>query len=135
MRQLFDLYICLRPTKAYPGNPLNYKDTIDITMFRENTEDMYSGVEFNPVPQELAAVLTKLSKPFERFSNLKLDDYAISCKINTRNGSERIIRAAFEYARNNGKQSVCVVHKANVVRATDGLFFEIAKNVAKEYLI
>lgn len=133
MRQLFDLYICLRPTKAYPGNPLNYKDTIDITMFRENTEDMYSGVEFNPVPKELAEVLTKTSKPFERFSKLGLDEYAVSCKVNTRKGSERIIRAAFEYAKNNGKQSVCVVHKANVVRATDGLFFETAKAIAKEY--
>ncbi len=54
MRQLFDLYICLRPTKAYPGNPLNFKEGIDLVVFRENTEDLYAGVEFSPVPQQLA---------------------------------------------------------------------------------
>ncbi len=133
MRQLFDLYICLRPIKAYPGNPLNFKENIDIVVFRENTEDLYSGVEFNPVPQELADVLTKLSKPFSAFSNLPLDQYAISTKINTKKGSERIIRAAFEFAKKFNRKKVTIVHKANVVRATDGLFLEIAKDVAKEF--
>ena len=133
MRQLFDLYICLRPIKAYPGNPLNFKEKIDIVVFRENTEDLYSGVEFNPVPQELADVLSKLSKPFSAFSKLPLDQYAISTKINTKKGSERIIRAAFDFARKFNRKKVTVVHKANVVRATDGLFLEIAKEVAKDY--
>lgn len=133
MRQLFDLYICLRPCKAYAGNPLNYKDGLDLVVFRENTEDLYAGVEFNPVPAELADTLSKLSKPFAAFRNLAPADYAISCKINTRKGSERIIRAAFEFARKFGRKKVTVVHKANVVRATDGLFFEIAKDVAKQY--
>jgi 3-isopropylmalate dehydrogenase len=133
MRQLFDLYICLRPIKAYAGNPINFKENIDIVVFRENTEDLYSGVEFNPVPQELADVLTKLSKPFSAFSKLPLDQYAISTKINTRKGSERIIRAAFDFAKKFNRKKVTVVHKANVVRATDGLFLEIAKDVAKEY--
>ena len=64
MRQLFDLYICLRPCKAYPGNPLNYKEGLDLVIFRENTEDLYAGVEFSPVPPELAETLGKLSKPF-----------------------------------------------------------------------
>ena len=54
MRQMFDLYICLRPCKAYPGNPLNFKETIDLVIFRENTEDLYAGVEFSPVPDALA---------------------------------------------------------------------------------
>ncbi|HNZ67592.1 MAG TPA: isocitrate/isopropylmalate family dehydrogenase, partial [Planctomycetota bacterium] len=67
MRQLFDLYTCLRPCKAYPGNPINFKEDIDIVVFRENTEDLYSGVEFNPVPEELATTLNKISKPFEVF--------------------------------------------------------------------
>ncbi|MDR3609284.1 MAG: isocitrate/isopropylmalate dehydrogenase family protein [Ignavibacteriaceae bacterium] len=133
MRQLFDLYICLRPIKAYAGNPLNYKEKIDIVVFRENTEDLYSGVEFNPVPRELAEVLTNLSKPFSAFSKLPLDQYAISTKINTKKGSERIIRAAFDFAKKFNRKKVTVVHKANVVRATDGLFLEIAKEVAKEY--
>lgn len=55
MRQLFDLYVCLRPIKAYPGNPLNFREDIDLVVFRENTEDLYAGVEFNPVPEEPAA--------------------------------------------------------------------------------
>jgi isocitrate/isopropylmalate dehydrogenase len=133
MRQMFDLYICLRPCKGYPGNPLNFKEGIDITMFRENTEDLYSGVEFVTVPDELADTLKKLSKPFAAFADLKGDQYAISCKINTKKGSERIVRAAFEYAKKFGRKKVTVVHKANVVRATDGLFFEQAKLVAKEF--
>jgi isocitrate/isopropylmalate dehydrogenase len=135
MRQLFDLYICHRPCKAYEGNPLNYynRTDIDLVVFRENTEGMYSGVEFNPVPQELADLLTKLSKPFAPFKDVPVDQYAISCKINTRKGSERIIRAAFEFAKKFNRKKVTVVHKANVVRATDGLFLETAKEVKKDY--
>jgi 3-isopropylmalate dehydrogenase len=133
MRQLFDLYICLRPCKAYPGNPINYKEAIDLVVFRENTEDLYAGVEFSPVPRELADTLDRLAKPFAPFSKLALDQYAISCKINTRASSERIVRAAFEFARKFKRKKVTIVHKANVVRATDGLFLEIAKEVAKQY--
>ncbi len=133
MRQLFDLYICLRPCRAYPGNPLNYKDDIDIVVFRENTEDLYSGVEFNPVPEKLIDVLKELNKPFAKFAGLKGDEFAVSCKVNTRYGSERIIRAAFDYAVKHGRKKVTVVHKANVVRATDGLFLDIAKKVAQKY--
>lgn len=133
MRQLFDLYICLRPCKAYEGNPLNYREKIDLVVFRENTEDLYSGVEFAPVPAELTAVLSQFSKPFSAFKNLKGDQYAVSCKINTRHGSERIVRAAFEFARKFHRKKVTIVHKANVVRATDGLFLETAKEVSKDY--
>jgi len=133
MRQLFDLYICLRPCKAYPGNPLNLKDAIDIVVFRENTEDLYAGVEFNPVPDALADTLKQLSKPFAHFAGLKGDQYAVSCKINTRKGSERIIDAAFAFARKHGRKKVTVVHKANVVRATDGMFLEIAREVGARY--
>jgi len=133
MRQLFDLFTCLRPCKAYPKNPLNYKEGIDIVVFRENTEDLYVGVEFNPVPDKLRDTLAELSPAFKTFKGLKGDEYAISCKINTKKGSERIIRAAFEFARKFNRKKVTVVHKANVVRATDGLFFEMAKAVAKDY--
>jgi len=133
MRQLFDLYICLRPCKAYPGNPLNFKEGIDLVVFRENTEDLYAGVEFNAVPKELADTLGKLSKPFAPFARLSPEEYAISCKINTRKGSERIARAAFDFARKQKRKKVTIVHKANVVRATDGLFLEAAKAVAKEF--
>ncbi len=133
MRQMFDLYNCLRPCKAYPGNPLNYKEGIDLVVFRENTEDLYSGVEFNPVPDALAETLMRVSKPFLPFSTLDRDQYAVSCKINTRKGSERIVRAAFDFARKFKRKKVTIVHKANVVRATDGLFLEIARDVAKSY--
>src|SRR5512139_793645 len=115
MRQMFDLYICQRPCKAYPGNPLNYRDNIDLMIFRENTEDLYAGVEFNPVPGELAETLARVSKSFAPFQKLPGDEYAVSCKINTRAGSERIARAAFEFARDHGRKKVTIVHKANVV--------------------
>jgi 3-isopropylmalate dehydrogenase len=133
MRQMFDLYICLRPCKGYKGNPLNYKENIDLVVFRENTEGMYSGVEFNPVPKELSDLLAKLSKPFAPFKDIPPDKFAISCKINTKKGSERIIRAAFDFARKFKRKKVTVVHKSNVVRATDGLFLETAKEVAKDF--
>ncbi len=133
MRQLFDLYTCLRPCKAYAGNPLNYREGIDIVVFRENTEDLYAGVEFNQVPSELAETLSMLSKPFASFKDIPLDQYAISCKVNTQKGSERIVRAAFDFARKFHRRKVTVIHKANVVRASDGLFLETAREVAHSY--
>ena len=133
MRQIFDLYTCLRPCKAYPGNPLNYKEDIDLVIFRENTEDLYSGVEFNPVPAELAEVLIKFSKPFAAFKDVPLDELAISSKVITHKGSERILRAAFEFARAHGRKKVTVIHKANVLRATEGMFLDIAREVHQEF--
>ena len=133
MRQMFDLYTCLRPCKAYPGNPLNYKEGIDMVIFRENTEDLYSGVEFSPVPDELKESLRKLSKPFGHFADIPGDQFAITCKINTQKGCDRIIRAAFEYAKTFGYPKVTVIHKANVVRATEGMFLETGKRIAKDY--
>jgi 3-isopropylmalate dehydrogenase len=133
MRQLFDLFVCLRPCRAYAGNPLNYKEGIDLVVFRENTEDLYAGVEFAPVPQALATTLKGLSKPFAPFADLAGDQYAVSCKVNTKKGSERIARAAYAFARKHGRKKVTIVHKANVVRATDGLFLEEARRVAREF--
>jgi len=133
MRQLFDLYVCLRPCKSYSGNPLNYREDIDLVIFRENTEDLYSGVEFNPVPAELADLLTKLSEPFGVFQDVPLNELAISSKIITKRGSERIIRAAFEFARKHGRKKVTVIHKANVVRATEGMFLDIARVVHEDF--
>jgi 3-isopropylmalate dehydrogenase len=134
MRQLFDLYVCLRPCKAYPGNPLNHREGIDLVVFRENTEDLYAGVEFSPVPQAVRDALSSESpKTFAPFADLAPEDYAVSCKINTRHGCERIIRAAFEFARDHGRKKVTIVHKANVVRATDGMFLEAGRRVAPEF--
>ena len=124
MRQLLDLYICLRPCKAYPGNPLNYKEGIDLTVFRENTEGMYIGVEYAKIPDEMFAVkgMEKLAK-----------DAAISIRAITPGGSERIVRAAFEFARKNNRRRVTAVHKANVLRMTDAVFMDAARKVAKEF--
>jgi 3-isopropylmalate dehydrogenase len=133
LRQFFDLYVCLRPCRAYPGNPLNYREGIDLTVFRENTEDLYAGVEFWPVPRALAETLDRLSPPFSAFTANDEAEYAISCKINTKRGSARIARAAFEFARQHGRKRVTIVHKANVVRAADGLFLEEARRVAAAY--
>lgn len=133
MRQLFDLYTCLRPCKAYPGNSLNYQEGIDLVVFRENTEDLYAGVEFSPVPAEVKDVLTRLSKPFSHFAKMQDGTYAITCKINSQAGCERIIRAAFEHAKRFNYPKVTVIHKANVVRATEGMFLEAGRRVAKDY--
>jgi isocitrate/isopropylmalate dehydrogenase len=127
------LFVCLRPCKAYAGNPLNYRNDIDLVIFRENTEDLYSGVEFSPVPQELAVVLNKYSGPFAAFKDVPLDQLAISNKVVTHKGCERILRAAFDFARRNRRRKVTVVHKANVVRATEGMFLDIAREVHKDY--
>jgi isocitrate/isopropylmalate dehydrogenase len=124
MRQMFELYICKRPCYAFPDNPLNYKEGIDLVIFRENTEDLYSGVEFHPAPEELFKL-----KGMERVSR----DAAISFKINTPRGCERIIKAAFEFAKDKGRKKITCVHKANVVRATDGLFLEIFHKTASAY--
>ncbi len=133
MRQEFNLYNCQRPTKAYKGNPLNFKEDIDIVVFRENTEDLYSGVEFPTVPKEVAKCLEENNPNFKKFSGLAGDEYAISCKINTKKGSENIIRAAFEYCKEHGRKKLTVVHKSNVVRASDGLFYQTARELSKEY--
>ncbi len=124
MRQLLDLYICLRPCKAYPGNPLNYRDGIDLAVFRENTEDLYVGIEFPSIPPQMQTLPGMQKVP---------PDAAVSLKINTRRGCERIVRAAFEFASKHGRRRVTCIHKANVVRVTDGLFLEVAKQVAGEY--
>jgi 3-isopropylmalate dehydrogenase len=124
MRQLLDLYICLRPCKAYPGNPLNYRDNIDLVVFRENTEGMYIGVEYATVPEEFYAV-----KGMDKIPR----NAALSLRAITPESSERIVRAAFEHAVNHGRKKVTAVHKANVLRQTDGVFMEAARKVAAEY--
>jgi 3-isopropylmalate dehydrogenase len=132
LRQLFDLYINLRPCKAYPGNPLNYRDDIDLVVFRENTEGLYSGVEFHPLPREVMEAL-KIHPKMERFANTPLDEIALSCRIITKHGARRIVKAAFEYAKKTGRPSVTIVEKPNVLRETSGLMVRTAREVAQEY--
>ena len=129
MRQLFDLYINLRPAKTLPGvgTPLKGDPKVDIVLFRENTEDLYSAVEFFPLPAEHY----ELHKGMERFK--KMGDVAVSWRVYSKEGCDRIIRAAFEYAKANGLKSVVNCNKANVIRATDGLMKERFLEIAKEY--
>jgi isocitrate/isopropylmalate dehydrogenase len=128
MRQLFDLYINLRPAKSLPGigTPLKGNPDIDIVLFRENTEDLYAAVEFYPLPKEMF----DLHKGMERF---KGRDVAVSWRVFSQDGCERIIRAAFEYAKATGRKSVHCCNKANVIRETDGMMKRIFLEVAKEY--
>jgi len=133
LRQLFDLRTNLRPCKAYSGNPLNYKDDIDLTVFRENTEDLYSGVEFFPVPDDFRQAIEKANSKMKRFSATPANELAISLRIITRRASRNIVTDAFEYARKYGKPSVTVVEKPNVLRETSGLFVRNAREVARNY--
>ncbi|MFZ5980437.1 MAG: isocitrate/isopropylmalate dehydrogenase family protein [Candidatus Zixiibacteriota bacterium] len=133
LRQEFNLRTNLRPCKAYPGNPLNYKDGIDIVVFRENTEDLYSGVEFFPFPDEVRAVVKKHSKKMGRFDKTPGNEIAVSLRINTKKGCTDIITDAFEYAKKFNRKSVTVVEKPNVIRETSGLMVRTAREVAKNY--
>jgi isocitrate/isopropylmalate dehydrogenase len=133
LRQLFDLYVNLRPCKAYPGNPLNYREGIDLVVFRENTEDLYAGVEFHPLPSDVRSALEANSRAMDAFRSSPSEDIALSCRILTRRGCERIVRAAFEYAKRHGYGSVTLVEKPNVVRETSGLITREARRVAAEY--
>ncbi len=100
LRQIFNLHTNMRPCKAYKGNPLNYRDDIDIIVFRENTQGLYSGVEFSPVPKIVFDALMTHPK-MKQFEKVPLDDIAISTRIFTKNGCHSIITQGFEYAKNS----------------------------------
>jgi 3-isopropylmalate dehydrogenase len=132
LRQEFDLYTNLRPCKAYPGNPLNYRDDIDLVIFRENTEGLYAGVEFFPLPQSVRDALL-IHPKMKAFKDTPLDEIAVSTRIMTRKGCARIVRAAFEFARRHKRRSVTVVEKPNVLRETGGLMLGVAREIAAEF--
>jgi len=125
LRRLFDLYTNLRPCRAFKGNPLNYRDDIDLVVFRENTEGLYAGVEFYPLPDSI--------KSLEGMDTFAGEDSAASMRVFTRRGCRRIIEAAFKFAKDHKRKKVTVVHKANVVRKTCGMFLEEAEKVAENY--
>ncbi len=111
LRKEFDLYINLRPARSFHGVRSRY-DNIDLVTVRENTEEFYAGIEHYIDPQRSAAE---------------------TIGVVTRAGSERILRAAFEYAKKNGRKKVTIVHKANILKYTGGLFLEVGKKIAQEY--
>ena len=133
LRQEFDLHTNLRPCKAYPGNPLNYKEGIDLVIFRENTEGMYGGVEFHPLPQEVFDVLAANHPKMKKFEQYGLDNLAMSTRIMSRQKCANIVTQAFEYAQKNGYKTVTVVDKPNVLRETGGLMIRTARKVAENY--
>jgi 3-isopropylmalate dehydrogenase len=132
LRQLFNLHTNLRPCKAFEGNPLNYRDDIDLIVFRENTQGLYAGVEFHPVPQPVMNTLLTHPK-MKRFQNVQLNDLAISTRIFTRAGCQNILTQAFEYAKKHNRKTVTVVEKPNVIRETSGMMVQEAREIAKNY--
>jgi 3-isopropylmalate dehydrogenase len=126
LRQIFDLYSNMRPCKAFPGNTLNYNDEIDMVVFRENTEGLYAGVEFSP--EEFSQL-----QGIEKFKKFDPKTTAVSCRVFTEKGCNRIVRKAFEFAKEYGYPHVTVVHKANVVRETSGMFLREARKVAVDF--
>lgn len=125
IRQELDLYACLRPAKYYEGVKSRYSN-IDLVVVRENTEDLYAGVEFEAKSKEAAKII-EMSKGKIRH------DSAISIKPISEFASRRIIKFAFEYALKNKRKKVTAVTKANIMKFTDGLFFEVGRKIAEEY--
>ncbi len=132
LRQEFNLHTNMRPCKAYPGNPLNYKDGIDLVVFRENTEGLYAGVEFHPVPESIFKALS-INPKMKRFGKHALEDLAMSTRIMSRAGCRSIVTQAFEFAKKFNRKSVTLVEKPNVLRETGGLMTRTAREVAKNY--
>ncbi|MCD6147272.1 MAG: isocitrate/isopropylmalate dehydrogenase family protein [Thermoplasmata archaeon] len=142
LRQHFDLDICIRPCRTFKGNPLNFirrsKDggieepVVDAVIFRQNTEGLYSGVEWTNPPDEVRRALETHPK-MARYKDVPSEDLAISTRIFTRPACRRIIREAFEYARKYGYRSVTICEKPNVIRETSGMMRNEAKNIAPDY--
>ncbi len=129
LRKELGLYACLRPCKTYPGAPSLYKD-VDIVIVRENTEDLYSGIEFERGTPEAARLIRLIS---ETKGETVREDSGLSMKVISETGSRRIVKFAFEYARTHHRKKVTAVHKANIMKFSDGLFLSAAREVAKEY--
>jgi isocitrate dehydrogenase (NAD+) len=142
LRQTFDLDICIRPCRSFPGNPLNFirrtadggfeEPPVDAVIFRQNTEGLYGGVEWTDAPDQVRAALSTHPK-FAMFADTPGPDLAISTRIFTRRRCHRIVRAAFEYADKHGYRSVTVCEKPNVLRETSGMMEEEARKIQKDF--
>jgi len=129
LRQAFDLYVCLRPCKSYEGVRSRYSD-IDLVLVRENTEDLYAGIEFEKGKNETLELIEWLNKHSKRQIR---PDSGISIKPISVAGTDRIVRFAFEYARKMGRKKVTSVHKANIMKFSDGLWLDVSRQVAKDF--
>ena len=129
LRQTLDLYCCLRPCKTFKGSRTRYKD-IDLVVIRENTEDLYAGIEFEKGTKDTENLINFILKATGK--QIRVDS-GISIKPISVYGTERIVTFALEYARKNKRKKVTAVHKANIMKYSDGLFLETARTVAKRY--
>lgn len=125
LRHELNLYACVRPCKYYPGVKSRFPET-DIVIVRENTEDLYAGVEFEAGSDEMKQIRSWAPQKIR-------EDAAISIKPISTSASEKIIRYAFEYAKVHGRRKVTAVSKANIMKYTDGLFYHVGREVAKDY--
>jgi len=139
LRQHFNLDVCIRPCRTYKGNPLNFirkgpnntveEPEVDVVIFRQNTEGLYGGVEWSDPPDNVYEALLSHPKFQKNFSNVPKAELAVSTRIFTREATERILKAAFEYARKYQYRSVTVCEKPNVIRETSGMMFRLAKQI------
>ena len=142
MRQHFNLDICIRPCKAFKGNPLNFvrraadggieEPEVDAVIFRQNTEGLYGGVEWTAPPDNVYKALATHPK-FKRFQDCPIEDLAVSTRIYTRRSCQRILRAAFEYAGKFNYRSVTICEKPNVIRETSGMMREEGRKIRVDY--
>ncbi len=135
LRQALGLYACIRPCKYYRGVRSFFKDVgVDLVIVRENTEDLYAGVEFErgkPETSRLIETINELSP--DRKIKTSPEETGVSIKPISVSGTERIVRCAFEYARDNNRKKVTSVHKANIMKFSDGLWLEVSRRVAEEF--
>lgn len=128
LRKELDLYACVRPCKSYEGVRSRYNN-IDLVIVRENTEDLYAGIEFQKGTKEVGEIINFINQ----YSTKKIrNDSGVSIKPISVMGTERIVQYAFDYARQYKRKKVTAVHKANIMKFTDGLFLEVAREVAKK---
>jgi isocitrate dehydrogenase (NAD+) len=129
LRRALDLFACVRPCKTYPGAPTLYKD-VDIVVVRENTEDLYAGIEYEKGTPEAEGLVRFINR---QKGDVIREDAGISIKPITEHGTRRLVAFAFEYARKYKRKKVTVAHKANIMKFSDGLFLVTAREVARQY--
>ena len=142
MRQLFNLDVCIRPCRSFPGNPLNFarqtddgridEPQVDAVIFRQNTEGLYTGIEWVNPPHVMRNALGMHPK-FKPYTDVPGEDLAIAVRVITRRACERIVRAAFEYAKKHGYRSITICEKPNVLRETSGMVEEVAHQIHAAY--
>ncbi len=129
IRKALNLYACLRPCKSYKGVPALYND-VDLVVVRENMEDLYAGIEFEQGKAETKRLIKFIA---DAGAGELPPDSGISIKMISETGSRRVIKFAFDYAKANGRKKVTLIHKANIMKFTDGLFLAVGREIAKEY--